>query len=221
MLGTRGRRRQFGGGICFPHILPAWEGLFRPSSPHLPLLSSLSALLWKCLLRDLHPLFLHKRTLQLRSLSGKSYPLTNRELISRTTSISFPHPSLSLPQLWVLLLSRDPLLQPLLSHFGMLISWDCPLRASLPVPPVPSRTLLSLGSLLSPADTLLGPSSPFWNSHLPVPPAPSSPALLGHSSALLGSHLQPLSPLRCSPLTLPLWEPGSFTLLPQRLHLSD
>lgn len=214
MLGTRGRRRQSGGGICFPHILPAWEGLFHPSSPHLPLLSSLSALLWKFLLRDLHPLFLHKRTLQLRSLSGKSYPLTNRELISRTMSISFPHPSLSLPQLWVLLLSRDPLLQPLLSHFGMLISWDCPFRASLPVPLVPSRTLLSLGSLLSPADTLLGPSSPFWNSHLPVPPDPSSPALLG-------SHLQPLSPLRCSPLTLPLWEPGSFTLLPQRLHLSD
>lgn len=41
LLGTRGRRRQFGGGICFPHILPAWEGLFHPSFPLCTLCSSL------------------------------------------------------------------------------------------------------------------------------------------------------------------------------------
>lgn len=48
LLGTRGRRRQFGGGICFPHILPAWEGCST-----LPFLSALSALLWRFLLHDL------------------------------------------------------------------------------------------------------------------------------------------------------------------------
>lgn len=53
LLGTRGGKRQFGRGTCFPHILPAWEGLFRPSSPHLTFLSSLSAPLQRFLLPDL------------------------------------------------------------------------------------------------------------------------------------------------------------------------
>lgn len=152
------------------------------------------------------PFFLHKRTLQFRSLSGKSYALTNRELIISTMNHLSPFlTKVSILQPWVLLLSRDPLLQPLLSHFWMLISWDCPFRDShsqsflslpgLSFPQGPSSPLLGL--------SLLGPSSPFRDSHLRVPPAPSSPPLLGHSSWALTSVSSPV--LSSHPSSLGAW----------------
>lgn len=166
-------------GICFPHILHAWERLFCPFSPHLPLPSSHSAPLQGFLLSDFHSLFLPQEDSQFLVSFHRGLPPTTREFISGTTLLSLPHQSLTSPEV-------------------LPFDFSCPIlgcTAPRMVPPVLSGT---------------------------VPP--SSPLLrhsLGLSSALLGSHLQPLLCLRRSPLTLPFQKPGSLRLLPWRLHLSD
>ena len=138
-----------GGGVCFPHTLPAWEGLLRPSSPHLPRPSSRSAPLQRFSLPDL-PSLLPQEDSQCLVSFQRVFPPTNRELISRRTSSPF-------------LASPSPP-QP----------WGLPSLQGSP----PST---------SPA--------PFQDAHLEGWSLLSSP-LLSHplrlSSALLGSHLQPL-----------------------------
>lgn len=138
-------------------VLPFLSTRYSPllSSPQFYFLASL-------------PLFLHKRTLNSRSLIGESYLLTNRELLK---SVSLPHPSPSPPQLWVFLLSQDSPLQSLLS---------CPLYfPSLWT--LPGTLFFSPGSLLplpgvSPPWALLFPPEPYpgippclcWDIHLPT-----------------------------------------------------
>lgn len=152
-------------------------------TPSSPLLSSHSALLRRLFLCDLPSSLLHKRTLKF-GLFPDSLTLspTGNSSPERTTSPFLT--SLSLLQLWVLLLSlqgSSPSTSPVPFQDAHLLGLSLQ-GLSLPVPSVPSRTLLFPGCLLSPAGLSLAcPSSPLWDSRRPVPPAPSSPPLLRHS----------------------------------------
>lgn len=154
LLGTRVRRRPLGvgGEICFPHTLPAWEGLFRPSSPHLPLLSSRSAPLQRFLLPDLPSLLPQEDSQFLVSFQRVLLP-NNRELTSRTNLLSLPCQSLTSPALGS---SFSPGVLP--------FNFSCPISGCASpgmVPPVlspaesPPRALLCPPWLSPPASPLV------------------------------------------------------------------
>lgn len=168
-----------------------------------------------------HPLFLYKKTL--------NFDLFLESLSSHLQGIHLPN-ELPLPS------SPKSLASPALGLSSLQGSSPGPFRDALLLelsfpglssPEDPSFPLLGLSQPFLPSLSLLGgPSSPgpFRDS----PPNPSCSFLLSPAETFPGSSrpsralTSSLSaPLRCSPLALPLWEPGSLRLLPWQLHLSD
>lgn len=153
------------------------------STPYSPLLSSPQFYFLASL-----PLFLHKRTLNSRSLIGESYLLTNRELLK---SVSLPHPSPS----------RPPALG--LSSLRIL-----PFNLSSPA----LSTSRPSGPFQELSSSPQGPSCPCQDSHLPGPFFSLQNLILGFLLASAGTFISlrfssafpglspPASPLQRSPL---------------------
>ena len=150
--GGHGGQGWGGWGICFPHSLHAWEGLFCPSSPHLPLHTFLSSPHTLLLSRDFYfltspPFFFHERTLNFWSPSREAYLLPPGNSSLERTSSPFLT-SLSPLQRSSPSISLAPFQDAHLPAWSLLSSQE------LSLPPLPCR------------DTPSGSPLPSWGSHL-------------------------------------------------------
>lgn len=144
--GGHGGQGWGGWGICFPHSLHAWEGLFCPSSPHLPLLSLHSAPLQGFRLSDFPSLLLPREDSQFLVSFQRGLPPTTREFVSGTNLLSLPHQSLTSPEV-------------------LPFNFSCPISGCTSpgmVPPVLSGTVPPS----SPLPRHSGSPLPSWGSHL-------------------------------------------------------